>query len=55
MNVAELVIDMVLNAKGARTEVKRVDNDLKGVKKDADKAGDALQQAADKGSSSWSI
>lgn len=54
MNVAELVIDMVLNAKGARTEVKRVDNDLKGVKKDADKAGDALQQAADKGSSSWS-
>ena len=53
MNVAELVIDMVLNARGARAEVRRVDNDLAKTKADADKAGKALQDAADKGASSW--
>ena len=53
MNVAELVINMVLNAKGARAEVKRVDNELRDVRDDADKAGDALQRAADQSSARW--
>lgn len=54
MNVAELVISLLFKGSEAQTEIRKTETDLHKLEDSADKAGDALRDAADKGSSSWS-
>lgn len=49
MNVAELVIKLLLDGSGVKTEATRVDGSLADVEKQAGRAGDALDDMADTG------